>query len=416
VADCLPPLAPDTSVGATVRRLVRSTASGRPGRTDSKPGRTPETDIETGTDTEAGTDIEAETGRRRYRRPTHSYSPTVTLRGMDAPLWTETHAPGLSDLPQPEVRDRLRRTVDEPMNLVLQGPAGVGKTAAVRALAREAHADPEADLVEINVADFFDRSKQQIADDPRFEHLVDRGMSKREMIKHVFGEAAGYAPISGEYKTILFDNAETIREDFQQALRRVMERHHRTTQFVIATRQPSRLIPPIRSRCFVVPVRKPTTDEIRDVLAGIVEREGVDADADGLEFVAGYADGDVRRAILSAQATAVEAGEITMDAAHRTITDVGRDDRLRSVLADARAGDYRDARKTVGTLLDDEGYEGDDLLRALLRAARRSDLSDGDLARLHRVAGEVDLDLATGTDDRLHLTHLLTAWGEEARA
>ncbi|RLM56924.1 replication factor C small subunit 2, partial [Halorubrum sp. Atlit-26R] len=40
---------------------------------------------------------------------------------MDAPLWTETHAPGLDDLPQPEVRDRLRRAVDEPMNLVVQG-------------------------------------------------------------------------------------------------------------------------------------------------------------------------------------------------------------------------------------------------------------------------------------------------------
>ncbi|WP_380681431.1 AAA family ATPase [Salinigranum sp. GCM10025319] len=335
---------------------------------------------------------------------------------MDAPLWTETHAPALADLPQPEVRDRLRRTVDEPMNLVLQGPVGVGKTAAVRALAREAHADPDADLVEINVANFFDRSKKQIADDPRFSHLVDRSMSKREMVKHVFSEAAGYAPISGEYKTILFDNAEAIREDFQQALRRVMERHYRTTQFVIATRQPSRLIPPIRSRCFVVPVRKPTTDELRDVLEAIVERESVDYDEAGLEFVAGYANGNVRRAVLSAQATVIEEGEITMDAAHRTIKDVGHDDQLKSVLADARAGDYRDARKTVGKLLDDEGFEGGDLLQALLRVARRSDLSNDDLARLHRVAGDVDLDLATGTDDRLHLTHLLTAWGEEAHA
>ena len=335
---------------------------------------------------------------------------------MDAPLWTETHAPALSDLPQPEVRDRLRRTVDEPMNLVLQGPVGVGKTAAVRALAREAHDDPDADLVEINVADFFDRSKKQIADDPRFAHLVDRSMSKREMVKHVFSEAASYAPISGDYKTILFDNAETVREDFQQALRRVMERHHRTTQFVIATRQPSRLIPPIRSRCFVVPVRKPTTDELREVLETIVEREGVDYDDAGVEFVAGYADGNVRRAILSAQATATAEGEITMDAAHRTIKDVGHDDQLKSVLVDARAGDYRDARKTLGTLLDDEGYEGGDLLRALLRVARRSDLGGDDLARLHRVAGAVDLDIATGTDDRLHLTHLLTAWGEEAHA
>jgi replication factor C small subunit len=355
---------------------------------------------------------------------------------MNAPLWTETHAPALADLPQPEVRDRLRRTVDEPMNLVVQGPSGVGKTAAVRALARETHDDPDTDLVELNVADFFDRTKKQIRDDPRFEHFLQgetefskqfrrntdkrkkykREWSKRDMLRHVIQEYAGYSPAGGEFKTILLDNAEAIREDFQHALRRVMERNHQTTQFVIATRQPSRLIPPIRSRCFVVPVRKPTTDELRAVLADIVEAEGVEYDSAGLEFVAGYANGDIRRAVLSAQTTAIEAGEVTMDAAHRAIKEAGRDDDLKSVLADARAGDYRDARKTIGTLLDDEGYEGGDLLRALLRVARRSDVSGEDLARLHRIAGEVDHDLVTGTDDRLHLTHLLTAWGEEAGA
>ncbi|AUV83556.1 replication factor C small subunit 2 [Salinigranum rubrum] len=354
---------------------------------------------------------------------------------MDAPLWTETHAPALADLPQPEVRDRLRRTVDEPMNLVVQGPPGVGKTAAVRALAGETHDDPDTDLVELNVADFFDRTKKQIREDPRFEHFLQgqtefskqyrrgsgtnkykRDWSKRDMLRHVVGEYAGYSPASGEFKTILLDNAEAIREDFQHALRRVMERHHRTTQFVIATRQPSRLIPPIRSRCFVVPVRKPTTDELRDVLEAIVEAEGVDYDPAGLEFIAGYANGNVRRAVLSAQTTAIEAGEITMDTAHRAIKEAGRDDELKSVLTDARAGDYRDARKTIGTLLDDEGYEGGDLLQALLRVARRSDIGGDDLARLHRIAGEVDHDLVTGTDDRLHLTHLLTAWGEEAHA
>jgi len=180
---------------------------------------------------------------------------------MDAPLWTETHAPALGDLPQASVRDRLDRAVDEPMNLVVQGPPGAGKTAAVRALADAAHED-DTDLVEINVADFFDRTKKEIRSDPRFEQfLTGRSrMPKRDMINRVLKESASYAPVSGDYKTIVLDNAEAIREDFQQALRRVMERYHRTTQFVIATRQPSTLIAPIRSRCFPVPSgrRRPT--------------------------------------------------------------------------------------------------------------------------------------------------------------
>ncbi|MFC6726446.1 AAA family ATPase, partial [Halobium palmae] len=265
--------------------------------------------------------------------------------------------------------DRLGRAVDEPMNLVLQGPSGVGKTAAVRALARETHDDPDNDLVEINVADFFDRTKKEIREDPRFEgFLAGRSrMAKRDMINRVLKESASYAPMSGEFRTILLDNAEAVREDFQQALRRVMEQHHRTTQFVVATRQPTKLIPPIRSRCFPVPVRAPTTDETADVLRRIVESEGVEYDDDGLEFIAGYADGDLRRAVLSAQTTAAQAGEITMNAAYEALGEVSSDDDVREILADARGGEFRSARKSLGTLLDDEGYGGDELLRELPR-------------------------------------------------
>jgi replication factor C small subunit len=330
---------------------------------------------------------------------------------MDAPLWTEQHAPDLADIPQSEVRERLTLAVDEPMNLVVQGPPGAGKTAAVRALAHEAHEDADNDLVEINVADFFDRTKKEIRNDPRFApFLAGRSrMAKRDMINHVLKESASYAPVSGEYKTVVLDNAEAIREDFQQALRRVMEKHHRTTQFVITTRQPSKLIPPIRSRCFPVPVRAPTTDETRAVLRDIADSEGIEYDADGLEFVAGYADGDLRSAILSAQATAVEHDEITMQSAYETLGEVGFDDELASVLSDAQGGDFTSARKTLDDLLDDEGFDGETLLGELLRVAR-TNYDGADLARLHRIAGRVDLDLAEGTDDRLHLTHLLTQW------
>ena len=329
---------------------------------------------------------------------------------MDAPLWTERHAPAIADLPQAEVRERLDRAVDEPMNLVVQGPQGAGKTAAVRALAREAHADPDNDLIELNVADFFERTKKEIREDPRFAQFLEgrSRMAKRDMINRVLKESASYAPMSGEYKTVLLDNAEAIREDFQQALRRVMEQHHRTTQFVIATRQPSKLIAPIRSRCFPVPVRAPTAEEIEDVLAGILEAEGVEYDDDGLEFVAGYADGDLRTAVLSAQTTAAQHDSVTMQSAYEVLGEVGHDDELAAVLRAAKEGDFSTARSDVDDLLD-EGYDGPELLRELLRVAR-NEYAGEPLERLYRLAGEVDLDLTDASDAKIHLVHLLTAW------
>ena len=331
---------------------------------------------------------------------------------MEGPLWIDAHAPALEEIRQDEARERLERAVDEPMNLVVQGPPGVGKTAATRALTRVSHENPETDLIEINVADFFGRTKKEIRTDPRFEgFLAGRSrMAKRDMINRVLTESAAYAPMSGTYKTIVLDNAEAIREDFQQALRRVMEKHHRTTQFVLTTRQPSKLIAPIRSRCFPVQVRAPTTDETIDVLETICAREDVEYDDDGLEFVASAAGGDLREAILSAQATAIEGDAITMTTAYETLGGVGDDDAIREALAAAKAGELNDARKTLDDLLD-AGYEGPDLLREVLRVARAgAEYGGDDLARLHKLAGEADLDLSEGLDDRIHLTHLLASW------
>ncbi|RBI63323.1 replication factor C small subunit 2 [halophilic archaeon] len=334
---------------------------------------------------------------------------------MEAPLWTETHAPDLSELPQPEVRDYLQRAVEEPLNLVLYGPSGSGKTAAVRALAREAHDDPDNDLVEINVADFFGMTKKEISEDPRFASFIDskrrRNSSKADLINHVLKESASYQPVSGSYKTVVLDNAEAIREDFQQALRRVMEQYHETTQFVVTTRQPTKLIPPIKSRCFPVAVRAPTEDEIVSVLEPILNGEGVEYDDTGLQFVAGYARGDLRKAILGAQLLYEQEGAVTTDA-YEVLREFGVRGHVEEMLEDAEAGEFTDARKTLDELLIDEGYSGQEVLDEMLDVISRSNRYTGDrLAEAYRLAGEVDMDLTEGTSGRIHVSRMLAELG-----
>jgi len=202
-----------------------------------------------------------------------------------------------------------------------------------------------------------------------------------------------------------------MREDFQQALRRVMEQYYEATQFVIATRQPSSLIAPIRSRCFPIPVRSPTPGEIVTVLERIADREGVGYDAEGVEYIAGAAGGDLREAILSAQTTAQQEGEITMEAAYETLSAVNTNEQVQEMIADAEAGEFTDARSTLDDLLVDEGYSGGEVLEAILDVAQ-SRYAGEELAAVHRLAGEIDMDLNEGTNDRLHVAHLLAELGD----
>jgi replication factor C small subunit len=344
---------------------------------------------------------------------------------MDEPLWTEAHAPALGDLPQAGAREHLQRAIEEPVNLVVHGPPGAGKTAAVRALADEVH-DHDDDFVELNVSDFFDRTKAEIRDDPRFEGFLQgkvswtkgadrttkykRDWAKRDMINHVLTEFASYAPVSGAYKTILLDNAESVREDFQQALRRVMERHHETTQFVIATRQPTKLIPAIRSRCFPVPVPSPEKAAVKAVLADIADAEGVAHDEEGLGYVAAYADGNLRRAVLAAQTVAEEAGAIEGADVLDPLAEVGPRQQVESMLDDAESNAFTDARSTLDDLLVDEGYSGEEVLAELRRVAPTR-YDGAELAAFYRLVGDVDFELARGTNDRLHVAHLLAELG-----
>ncbi|MFC7075192.1 AAA family ATPase [Haloarcula halophila] len=334
---------------------------------------------------------------------------------MDAPLWTETYAPDLDEIPQPQAREHLQGAIEEPMNLFVHGPKGAGKTAAVRAFAREVHDNPDADFTELNVADVFDLTKKEVANDPRFSSFIDskrrRESSKADLINHVLKESASYSPVSGSYKTILLDNAEAMREDFQQALRRVMEQYYEATQFVIATRQPSALIPPIRSRCFPVVMRAPTHEETVSVLEGVATAAGADYDDDGLEYVAGYADGDLRTAILAAQTTYEAEGAVTMDTAYETLNDLEADDQVESMVVAAEEGRFTDARSTLDDLLVDEGYGAEDVLDDLLAVARSRHSGDR-LAEIHRLAGETDMALTEAANERIHLSQLLAELGD----
>ena len=309
-------------------------------------------------------------------------------------LWTAKHAPeSLDDLPQDEVVRTLSRASESGLNVVLHGPRGAGKTAAARLLGDDPYV--------LNASDFFGMTKSEIAEDPRFRGFItakrERNMSKADMINHVLKEVASHSSVGEGRRVVVIDNAEDTRRDFQQALRRVIERYSSSCRFVLTTRSLSALIPAIRSRGLPIAVRQPSKEERVEALERVVEREGIDAESEGVEYVAEAAE-NLREAVLLLQTVAAR-GEVTVNTAYDAVGEVV-DDRVAELLEDARSGSFDDAVEIADDLLIEGGWSGDEILRSVLEETEEPE----EVVLL----GEVDAALDEGANDRIHVERLIS--------
>jgi replication factor C small subunit len=309
-------------------------------------------------------------------------------------LWTAKHAPeNFDDLPQEEVARTLSRVSESGLNVVLHGPRGAGKTAAARLFGDDPYV--------LNASDFFGMTKDEIAEDPRFRGFITakrkREMSKADMVNHVLKEVASHSSVGDGRRVIVIDNAEETRRDFQQALRRVIERYSSSCRFVLTTRSLSALIPAIRSRGLPVAVRQPTKEERVEALERVVERESLQAEPEGIEFVAEEAE-TLREAVLLLQSVASR-GKVSMESVLEVADEV-EEDGIADLLEDARAGSFDDAVETADDLLIEGGWSGTEILRRVLE-----ETEDPEEVVL---VGEVDAALDEGANDRIHVERLIS--------
>ncbi|KAJ3676319.1 hypothetical protein LUZ60_003731 [Juncus effusus] len=282
------------------------------------------------------------------------------------------------------------QTADLP-HMLFYGPPGTGKTTTALAIAHQLFG-PElykSRVLELNASD-------------------DRGINVvRTKIKDFAAVAVGTKSHQGypcpPYKMIILDEADSMTEDAQNALRRTMETYSKVTRFFFICNYISRIIEPLASRCAKFRF-KPLSEEVMSGrIMHICNEEGINLDNEALSTLSTISQGDLRRAITYLQSAARLFGSSISSNDLINVSGVIPPAVVQSLLASCKSGDFDVANKEVNNIIA-EGYPVSQLLCQLLDVVVNSDdLSDEQKAKICKKLGEADKCLIDGADEYLQL-------------
>ena len=250
-------------------------------------------------------------------------------------LWVEKYRPKTIDeciLPD-NIKETFRQFLNkgEIPNLLLTGPAGVGKTTVAKALCEQLGCD----YILINGSD-----------EGRFLDTV-RGQAKN------FASTMSLLP-SSNHKVIIIDEADNTTHDVQLLLRSNIEAFHKNCRFIFTCNYKNKIIEPLHSRCSVVEfsIKGKEKAEIQvsffERIVRILEGEGVDFDKKVLAQLINKHFPDWRRVLNELQRYSVGG---TIDSAILVeFSDVKVDDLIKTL----RAKDFPGVRKWVVSNLDND--------------------------------------------------------------
>ncbi|ODV66382.1 P-loop containing nucleoside triphosphate hydrolase protein [Hyphopichia burtonii NRRL Y-1933] len=203
--------------------------------------------------------------------------------------WVEKYRPHvLNDIVgNEETIERLKLIAEDGNmpHMIISGFPGIGKTTSIHCLAHELLGDKfySQATLELNASD-------------------DRGIDVvRNKIKQ-FAQTKIQLP-PGRHKIIILDEADSMTQGAQQALRRTMEIYSNTTRFAFACNESSKIIEPLQSRCAILRYNKLADDQVLSRLLEIAKFEDVKYDSEGLKALIFTAEGDMRQAINNLQST-----------------------------------------------------------------------------------------------------------------
>lgn len=84
-----------------------------------------------------------------------------------------------------------------------------------------------------------------------------------------------FEQVNVPYRVVLINNVDNLSHYAQASLRSTMEQYYSTCRFILCSKQPSKLLDPLRSRCNIIRIPKPTEKELFSYVYDIAIKENI---------------------------------------------------------------------------------------------------------------------------------------------
>ncbi len=253
--------------------------------------------------------------------------------------WLEYHAPRTFEelaVPSNAREALLSSSISaEPPHLLITGPAGVGKTASWKLVARQVLGPGWKSTTHVLQCRDLARQAGAMA---TFENFLrpggsvdtlagrlsldafDRGMVSGDTDPPPAGEEAklpeGTLPVS---RLIILEDADHLGSIRQAYLRRMLETVGNASRFILVARAPSRIIDALRSRSRMIRIPGTSREQVLTAMKEISAKEGFEPEEGVLEDISYISAGNLRKAIFTLEMLRLRGLESDRAAVHRLV-------------------------------------------------------------------------------------------------
>lgn len=174
---------------------------------------------------------------------------------------------------------------------MFSGTRGTGKTSVAKIFAKAVNCENTKDGSPCGVCEACKKiGEGRTLDVIEIDAATNNGVDNmREVIEEV-----KYSPTDTKYKVYIIDEVHMLSSGAFNALLKTLEEPPEYAIFILATTEPHKVLPTIKSRCQKYDFRRISVDTISDRLKELMDKEGNTYEEEALKFIARKGDGSMR--------------------------------------------------------------------------------------------------------------------------